>query len=296
MLAWKARAETLVELPEVFVLRTRMFKALAATSVAAALGLVGLGHARAGQNVHILVFMENGVGSASQAQPFLDKLIEVAKKANGWDSADGKYVTKRSAAKEYISSSKPQYGILSLGAFLAMRNDNGLKVIGTAEVDTAGGRKYHIISKNAGDVAGCKGKTLASNHFGDKTFIDNVVADGAFKTGDFTLVETTRPVQTIKKVVSGDAECALIDNAQLDELGHLEGGSSIKTVWSSAKLPAPAVVAFSSAPDAERAKFKASLGSLCTGDGKSHCDKVGITSIREADESSYKSVIAKYGK
>ncbi len=263
-------------------------------AASAAVGVVG--HAGADQKVHILVFMENGVGSAAQAQPYLDKLVEVAKKANGWSEAEGKYVTKRSQAKEYISGSSPHYGILSLGAFLAMRSDNGLEVLGLAEVDTAGGRKFHIVSKNAGDLSGCKGKKVASNHFDDSKFIDKVVSGGAFTVSDFDAVKTKRPVQTIKAVIKGEAECALIDNAQLAELGHIDGAAGIKAIWNSDTLPPPAVVAFSSAPAAERAKFKNSLGSLCTGDGKSHCDKVGITSIRAADKSAYDSVISKYEK
>jgi hypothetical protein len=253
-----------------------------------------VGHASAGGSVNILVFMEHGIGSASAAQPYVDKLVEHAKSLNGWDSAEGKYVTKRSQAKKYISDKSPQYGFVTLGAFLGMRKDNGLEVVGVAEVDAAGGRKYHIISKDSKDLAGCKGKKLASNHLNDKKYIEKVVADGAFSLADFEIVKTKRPVETIKKVSSGDAVCALIDNAQLTEMAHIEGTSGIKSVWASAELPPTAVVAFSSAPAAERAKFKSNLGSLCSGAGKVHCDKVGIKSIRSADESVYKSVIGKY--
>jgi hypothetical protein len=239
--------------------------------------------------------MERGVGSAAQAQPYVDKLMELVKSANNWDAAEGKYTTQRGQAKDYIAKSSPQFGIFSLGAFLGMRADHGLAVVGVAEVDTAGGRKFHIVSKNAANLAGCKGKKLASNHLKDKKFIDKVVAGEAFTLAQFDLLKTKRPVQTIKKVIKGDAECALIDNAQLAELAHLDGAAGIKSIWASAELPPMAVVAFSGVGAGERATFKSSLGSLCTGAGKSHCDKVGIKSIRAADESVFAAAINKYG-
>jgi hypothetical protein len=136
---------------------------------------------------------------------------------------------------------------------------------------------------------------VATNHADDPKFIDRVVAKGAFKLSDFKLEKTSRPVQTLKKVIRGDAACALIDDAQLAELSHIDGGSGVKKVWSSASLPPMAVVAFSSAGDADRAKFKASLGSLCAGAGKTHCDKVGIKALKPADDSAYASVVADYG-
>jgi hypothetical protein len=251
--------------------------------------------ATAGQNVHVLILIDNGVGSPGQAQPYVDKLMDVAKASNGWDAVEGKYVTKRKQAKAYIQEKQPQYGIFSLGSFLGMRKDNGLEVVGVAEVDAAGGRKFHLVSKSAKDLAGCKGQKVASNHFGQKKFLEKVVSGGAFTLKDFEVVKTKRPVQTLKAVVKDEAVCALVDNAQLAELAKLEGGAAVKPVWSSANLPPMAVVAFSGAGAAERARFKASLGSLCTGEGKAHCDKVGIKAIRPADVSAFASVVKQFG-
>ena len=115
--------------------------------------------------------------------------------------------TSREAAETQIHTVDPHYGIMSLAAFLALGPKHKLDVIGQAEVAQAGGREYHIISKNQADLAGCKGKTLASDHADDRKFIDKVVAGGKFTLADFTLVETKRPVQTLKKVTGGEAEC-----------------------------------------------------------------------------------------
>lgn len=274
--------------------RTPFRRSLAFAALALLGGLLEVGSALAGDRVRVLILMDNGVGSPGQAQPYVDKLMEIAKAKNGWDSVEGKYLTKRKAAKAFIKEKSPQFGIFSLPSFVGMRSGHGLEVVGVADVDSAGGRKFHLVSKSARDLAGCKGQKVASNHFGHKKFIESVVADGAFKLRDFDVVKTKRPVQTLKAVLRDEAVCALVDNAQLAELPKLEGAAAIRTVWSSAELPPMAVVAFSGVEAAERAKFKASLGSLCSGEGKTHCDKVGIKAIRPADGSAFAALLRKY--
>ena len=245
--------------------------------------------------VNILVLRENGAGSAATAQSYIDALMSHVAKVNGWPSAKGSYHTKRSAAKKYIDASKPHYGILSLSAFLALRKPMGLKVLGQAEVEGGGGAQYYVVSKTQSDLAGCKGKTLATNHGSDSVFIDKVVAAGAFTLADFTIVTTTRPVQTLKKVLGDEAECGLIDDAQMADLHNLEGGAAVHPVWFSATMPPMAVVAFDSAPADEAKTFKGKLASVCTGDGESSCAQAGLKSLKDGDDAAYAKVIAAYG-
>jgi hypothetical protein len=248
----------------------------------------------AAQTVHLIVLREHGLGSAAQAQPYVNELIQLFAKKNGWGQAKGKYITRRKSAEKYIKKKGPQFGILSLGAFLAMKKPHRLTVVGTAEVARAGGRQYHLISKDAGSVEDCKGKTLASNHLADRTFVEKVIANGAFKLTDFKVVKTRRPVQTIKKVSRGKAVCALIDDAQLAELSHIEGTQGIRSVWASKRLPPMAVVAFSGASGPARAKLKSNLSSVCDGRGQAKCDKVGILSIKPASDAAFAAVVSAY--
>jgi hypothetical protein len=261
--------------------------------------VVGLGLAAtavAGNSVGVLVLKEHGVGSAAQAQPFVDKLVAVTAKQNGWAEAKGQYQTKRDAADAWIQAEKPHYGILSLGAFLGMKGKYNLEPVGQVSVANAGGQQYFLISKSAGDLAGCKGKRLASDHADDAPFIEKVVSGGKFKLSDFTLVSTTRPLQTIKKVVGDEADCALIDDAQLAELPKIDGAAGIKQVWSSDKLPALVVVAFPEAPAAERKAFQGNLDKICQGEGAQACKEVGIQSLKSAGAADYAAVVTAYGK
>jgi len=262
------------------------------------LALAGLcpSNAKAEGTVGILVLKEHGVGSAAQAQPYVDKFVAIAAKQNGWGDAKGQYHTTRSAADAWVQANKPHFGILSLGAFLGLKGKHNLEVIGQVTSARAGGQQYHLVSGTQGDLAACKGKRLATDHGDDQKFIDNVVSGGKFKLGDFTLVATTRPLQTIKKVVAGEADCALIDDAQLQEMGHLDEAKGISSVWKSDKLVSMVVAAFPAAPAAERKAFQDSFSKICDGDGKTACTEVGIQSFKVASNTDFAALVTAYGK
>jgi hypothetical protein len=246
--------------------------------------------------VSIVVLKEHGVGNQALAQPYLDKMVAIAAKQNGWRGVNGRYFTSRSTAESFIKSESPHYGILSLSSFLTLREAYHLEVIGRVTVSLAGGRRYFLISRKASDLAGCKGQPLATDHADNPRFIDSVVFGGQAKLADFKLVATQRPLQTIKAVLSDTAVCALIDDAQRDQLAHIENQEGARAVWQSAELPPMPVVAFPSAPKAERDKFKANLNAVCKGDGNAACEEVGIDDLTRAEPADYAAVVTAYGK
>lgn len=252
--------------------------------------------AAGGGTVPIVVLKEHGVGNQVLAQPYLDRMVALAAKQNGWAGVNGKYFTKRAAAEAFIKAETPHYGILSLPAFLALRGAHRLEVIGKVEVSLAGGRRYYVISKTAEDLTGCKGRALATDHADDARFIDTVVLDGEVKLADFTLVPTRRPLQTIRAVLTGQTVCALIDDAQKAQLDHLRSKDGMRTVWEGAELPPMPVVAFPAAPRAERITFKKKLDGVCEDDGKMACVEVGIDDLTGADAGDYAVVVVAYGE
>lgn len=268
---------------------------LCGLGLAAAFGL-RVPSAAAGDAVGILVLKEHGVGSAAQAQPYVDKFVNAAAKLAGWSSAKGQYVTTRAAGETFIAAEKPHYGIFSLGAFLGLRGKYRLEPIGQVQVARLGGQQYFLISKTAGDIGVCKGKRLATDHADDPKFLEAVVSGGAFKLADFTLVTTTRPMQTIKKVVANEVECALVDDAQVAEMSHLDEAKDLKTIWSSAKLPPVVVVAFPTASATERSRVQQVFTRVCEGEGKQACAEVGLEAIKPASGAEYAAVVGAYGK
>jgi len=246
-------------------------------------------------SLRILVLKEHGVGSPTLAQPYLNRFVATAALQNQWVDAKGQYYVTRAAAEEFIVTQKPHYGIMSLAAFLYFRLKYNLEVVGKVAVSLVGGQQYFVVSKTQTDLAGCKGKTLASDHTDDVRFIEKVVAHGDFVLGDFKLLQTQRPLQTIKEVLSGKADCALIDDAQFGELAKLPGGIDLRTAWKSEDLPPMVVAAFPNAPTAERQRFQKNFSKVCDADTKPACAEVGISSLDLASAADYAHVVAAYG-
>jgi hypothetical protein len=248
--------------------------------------------ASAGNAVNIIVLREHSVGTPTTVQPYLDQFVAIAAKENSWDPASkGKYETTRAGASAYVKSDGPHYGIFSLAAFLELRGQHNLEPVGSATLSTPGGQQYFIVSKTQGSLADCKGKKLSSDHFDDVRFIEKVVAAGAFKAGDFTVNKTKRFGEAGRDVINGNADCALIDDAQLPEVQKLD--PAVKPVWTSAKLPPMPVVAFPSAPAAEKTAFQASLPTLCPKNQQVFTG-AGIQTLATANAQTYAQVVALY--
>jgi len=246
--------------------------------------------------IEILVLKEHGVGSPSLAQPYVDRFMALAAEDNGWSGAQGQYLSSRGAAEAYIKERKPHYGILSLAAFLALRVPYHLEVLGRVDSTLAGGGQYFIVSKSATDLAGCKGRELASDHFSDPRFVERVVARREFKLSEFKIIKHQRPLQSLRQVLAGQADCALLDDAQLAELKHLKGSEAVKVVWTSKPLPPMVVVSFPNAPPPEKKKFRENLVRVCEGDGNTACEEVGIDNLDPASQNDYAEVVSAYGR
>ncbi len=243
---------------------------------------------------HFLVFRQGGAGSATTAQTYVDQVMARIGSLTGW-SMSGKYVTTRAQADAYIAESSPKFGLVSLSAFLPMASKHKLRATGKAKVKGGGGGQYFIVSKNQFELEGCKGKTLASDHADDAKFVDNVVFAKKMSLGDFELQKTKRSLQTVKAVIRGEAECALVDDAQVADLGHVEGGASLRAVWSSETFPGLVVVDFASASKDESKAFAKALPEVCEGDGARACTAAGIESLEVAGAKEFQKYLDAYG-
>jgi len=242
-----------------------------------------------------VVLREFGAGSASRAQPFLDELLRAVAEQNHWPKATGRYFAERASALSFIREQKPDFGILSLSAYLALKGSLSPVVIGEVTAAQAGGRQYFLVSKQAQALAGCLSQRLASTFASDAKFVDRVVADGAFKLADFKLVAAQRPLEPLKQVLRDEAECALIDDAQLAAVAHIEHGGELHTAWRSAELPSMAVVAFPRTDATAVKAFKQSLSGLCA-KAKQACASVGIDLLQPSDDERYRPLLERYSK
>ncbi|HET7543060.1 MAG TPA: hypothetical protein VFK05_24475 [Polyangiaceae bacterium] len=272
--------------------KPRRLLTLGAIALCASLSLAA---ARPAQAHSFVVLREFGSGTASRAQPYLDELLRVVAEQNHWPKASGRYFSERAPALAFVREQKPDFGILSLSGYLALKETLQATVIGEVTAAQAGGRQYFLVSKQAQALAGCVGHRLSTIYASDARFIERVVADGAFRLADFNLVAAQRPLEPIKQVLRDEADCALIDDAQLAATGHIEHGSELHSVWRSAELPSMAVVAFPRTDAAAVKSFKQSLAGLCL-KAKQACASVGIDVIQPSSDEHYRSVLARYSK
>jgi hypothetical protein len=242
-----------------------------------------------------VVLREYGAGTASRAQPYLDDFLRVVAEQNHWPRASGRYFSDRTPALAFIREEKPDFGILSLSAFLALKEPLSATVIGEVTAAQAGGRQYYLVSKQAQALNACVGHRLATTFASDAKFIDRVVAESAFRLADFTLVVAHRPLEPLKLVIRDEADCALIDDAQLAATAHIEGGSDVHPVWRSAELPGMPVVAFPRTDVGLVKSLKQSFAGLCK-KAKQACASVGIELIQPSNEDRYRALLTQYSK
>lgn len=246
--------------------------------------------------VGFVVIRENGSGSASSAQRYLDSLFTGIARTNGWPAAVGKYFTKRSKAVPYIKETKPSFGFLSFGAYLGLRKDHELRPLAVADASASGGAQYFLVSRDHVTLDACKGKALATNHASDRRYLDRVVSGDAFALADFEVVETRRPVQTLKAVIDGEAACALVDDSQIVAMSKVDGGHMLRPVWSSEKLPAVVVVSFGTAAGEHVESFTSHLEAICDGDGRATCDAAGLKAPRRLEADAFAAQQAAYDR
>ena len=242
-----------------------------------------------------VVLREHSSGTPSRAQPYLDQLLAVVGKQNQWPKVSGRYFAEREPALDFVTKEKPDFGIFSLSAFLSLKSALSLTVVGEVLAPKAGGKQYFLLSKSARDLDGCKAHKLSTIFGADSKFVDRVVARGAFKLADMTLVEAHRPLEPLKQVLRGDADCALVDDSQLEATHHIEQGEELKSVWHSAELPGMAVVAFPHADAAAVSGFKKTLPGVCS-TAHEACATVGIDSLKPAGDDRYRAVLDAYSK
>lgn len=249
---------------------------------------------KADEGVGFVVVREGSVGSSSAAQRFVDDLLTAVAKSAGWPAAHGKFLSSRKLGVKYIDAEKPHFGFLSYGTYLALQKSHELTALGRAKISGGGGGQYFIVSKNQFNLDGCKGKALASNHATDDVFVNEIVLGDGLSLSEFELSVTRRPVQTLKAVINDEAECALIDDAQIMTLASIDGGAELRAVWSSRELPPIIAVAFGNAEPAESKAFVAAIPNICKGDGKKVCDAAAMEVLVAVPKDEYAADLARY--
>lgn len=243
--------------------------------------------------------------SASQAKPYLDKFSALLDKRLGWKAPGAAlaFLDDAKAVADYIEKQKPGYGLLPPSFYLDLACRKVpmtplAAVVGLSSTSSSSGR-YHVVVKEGGaaDLSALKGKVLASNHLQDKRFVSQVVFAGKLDAEkDFVLKPTNSPIAPFRWVDQGQADAALVDDAQLAHMKKLPFGQSLKAVFSSDELPPFPIVSFdkvTKAPD--RAALKKAITEMCASDdGQPICKEMQVTRFESVDPKAFAAAQQRY--
>ncbi len=245
-------------------------------------------------------------GTPEQAKPYLEQFFRYVEKPLGWPSgsAGGQYLDDPKQAQAYIASGKPGWGMLKPGLLLKLScgKDAPVPLADAVGIGGAGANdRYYVVVKGDGvkSLDDLKGKKLASNHLHDVDFVTRVVFAGKIDAASyFQLQPTPSPVKPLKAVDRGEADAALIDEAQLKNAKTLPFGASLKVIYTSEPLPPFPVVAFPSVTrPADRDAMKKALTGMCASkEGAAVCQALGISDFKPLDPSAYQAAVKQYCK
>src|SRR5579871_1246432 len=240
-------------------------------------------------------------GTAEQAKPFLERFFRYVEKPMGWTSggAQGEYFDQPADAEKYIREKQPGFGLVSPGLFvqLSCGKDAPEPLVATVGI---GGlpnpHRFHVIVKKgsaAKKLADLKGKKLSSNHLHDLKFVSRVILGGDVDAEKFfQLVPTNSPIKPFKAVDRGEADAALVDEAQLANIKKTAIGDSFEVVYTSQPLPTFPVVAFKQVLPAEREKMKKTLLGMCLAPpGSEVCKALGFERFEPIDAGGFKPAV-----
>jgi len=255
----------------------------------------------ADQETKIQLIMVNERASLSQSLAFKDfhRFTKMLAYHNGWAprSVRGKFFKNIRAANIYVKEHKPRYAFLTLPVFLAWKKRFNLGAIGYANTQgnsqwMAASSKYHIISSSETSLADCKSKRVISHFWKDAQFLNAAVGGSAWSVKDFDEFPLSASDSVLSSLVSEPpkADCALVDDAQMGDMKRLAGADKLKTLWSSAQLPAVIVAYFPSVSWNDQMSFKNTLPDICAGNGLLPCAAMGITSFQVAEPADLQSL------
>lgn len=251
-----------------------------------------------------VVFAPGMGASEAEAKPYLDTFFAYLEKQLHWPakSGHGTYLDDEKAVGQYIAKENPGYALVPPSYFLQLTCKKApitplASIVGLS--DTTGSGRFHVVVKDEQykTLADLKGKRIASNHLQDPRFVSKVVLGGKYDAEkDFVLAPTNSPIKPFKEVDRGQADAALVDDAQLQHMESLPFGKSLKVVYSSEALPPFPVVAFNSVVSAaDRAAVGKALVGMCQSEeGAKVCKSLQITKFAPVNAAAFQHAVKQY--
>ncbi len=215
------------------------------------LGLAGSGHCAG--SLDFVIIQPGQPGTPEEAQPTMDALgAYVQKKMGGGSRINGRYFNELEPAIEYLQTSPPAWGIVSLSFYVSYGRGFALKPLASSRPGGYDKDLWRLAVSTSGPDDWHQLKGVVS---GTMLFESEAAACLLFKSKaealPFRLSGTLQPLMALRRMMQGKVAGVVLDRAQYEALKHSSSVDSIKIAHQSKELPVSPVVWFGG-PDARQ--------------------------------------------
>ena len=248
----------------------------------------------------MLLVLPGFPGTSAQAQPYIDKMLRHIEGELGWPagSMEGRYLSDAADGVAALESDAPGLALVDPSVYAGEHRARGMKVIAKVEVDGRGAQTYSVIVREGGPgaVAELAGKRISGAVTHDPRYVANVILDGKVAPGDLELDVEARPLRSLRAVVRGKADAAIVDQSVVEHLPELPFAAQAEVLHTAEPVPAPAVVVMGAGAKNAGAIRGALVGLCGRPDGAELCKTLTLTAIRAATNKDYKALLARYDR
>jgi len=247
-----------------------------------------------------VVYISRLGGDTETAKPYVAKFSAHLEKVLKWPkgSCNGAFFADRKAAMEQIKKVSPGFALLDPPLYFELRKQDALLPVAQLDSTEITSPKLHLAVKDPAlkDLASLKGKRLWTMLAESPAYLSKVVFDGKVDAAThFKMKKVGTALKAIRAVILGTADAALIDDEQLAAAKKMEGGSALRTIYTSPALPPLPVVIFSkTVKGAEQKALAKALLSICDGAGAAVCKEMHLTSFKPVNTAVFKKAEERY--
>lgn len=242
-------------------------------------------------------------GNSVLAQPYVDRFLRYVEGAAAWapSSMQGSFLVNKRQVLEYVARNSPGIGIMEPPLYFEFRKAWQLQPILQTESQDLVSERLHLVVKDARfrTIADLRGKRLWTMLAEYPRYLSKVVLGGQVDAAThFTVGGIGKAMKGARGVLRGDCEATLLDDQQLAEARKIEGGSALRSIYTSHTLPPLPVVVFGTGlKPADRDLLARALTEMCNSPkGGGICRKMHIGRFAPLNAALFDSLQKLYGE
>ncbi len=264
-------------------------------------------------------------GTTAEAENFVTDLAGAISEGGGPVDLSGAYYNDEKEALRAIREKEPSFGIVSLGFFLAHKNDLKLEPL----LESRPSERFYLAGKK-GDAVCLKdlaGQTVTGTPFNEKEFVQRILfgpgagggpispgaagkdaqkegaeGKGAPRADGKPLADVDRWkteaadgfTKAVRAVSRGKARAVLLTEREERGLQDLTAGKELEVFYRTEELPTALVVSVGTKDESARGAAKALQGLKGSPQGKQILDLMGIEGFSQADAKRVKELGDRY--